>query len=82
MKCAGLSAHLLDRPTRCAREGVLFLAYYGVYTAFLLLKATQSDMMPVMTHATLYLLLPLSASTLGVSPWRSTPPGRATKTKR
>jgi len=47
-------------------EGGLFLAYYVVYTAYLVLDATQHDALPAFSSVMGLFVLPLTAVTLGV----------------
>ncbi|MBS7458470.1 calcium/sodium antiporter [Coralloluteibacterium stylophorae] len=52
-------------------EGALFLGYYVVYVAYLLLQATQHDALPAFSGTMLYFVLPLTAVTLAVTLSRS-----------
>ena len=47
-------------------EGILFLAYYAIYTAYLILSALQHGALPTFTAAMVWFVLPLTALTLGV----------------
>jgi cation:H+ antiporter len=47
-------------------EGGLFLGYYGAYTLYLLLAASQSALLPPFRVAMLVFVLPLTAMTLAV----------------
>lgn len=47
-------------------EGMLFLAYYAAYTAYLVLDATRSAALPTYTVVMLGFVVPLTAVTLGV----------------
>jgi len=47
-------------------EGGLFFGYYVVYTAFLVLAATQHDALPAFSGAMLTAVLPLTAVTLAI----------------
>ena len=47
-------------------EGILFLAYYVIYTAYLILSALQHGALPTFTAAMVWFVLPLTALTLGV----------------
>ena len=60
-------------------EGAIFLLYYALYAAFLVLQATQHDMIHAFTGAVLTYVLPLTLLTLAVIFWRGLrkPPGRA-----
>jgi cation:H+ antiporter len=50
---------------RIARwEGALFLAYYVVYTAYLILYAVEHDALPAVSTALLWFVLPPTAVTL------------------
>ncbi|MGH7464494.1 MAG: calcium/sodium antiporter, partial [Longimicrobiales bacterium] len=48
-------------------EGVLFLAFYAAYTAYLILQATQHDALQVFSTAMLLFVLPLTALGLAFS---------------
>lgn len=48
-------------------EGALFLFFYGVYTTYLVLAATQHDALPVFSVVLWFVVLPLTVVTLGVS---------------
>ena len=48
-------------------EGVVFLAYYGVYTAYLFLTATQHAALDEFSTALFFFVIPLTLITLGVS---------------
>jgi len=45
-------------------EGALFLAYYAIYTAYLILAAQQHDALPMFSHAMLWFVIPLTVVTL------------------
>jgi cation:H+ antiporter len=56
---------------RIARwEGALFLGFYGVYVAYLVMSATESPRVDAFQAALLYFVFPLTALTLGVVYWR------------
>ena len=52
-------------------EGAMLLVYYGAYTTYLLLAATQHDALPLFNTAILYFALPLTAVTLLVLVWQT-----------
>lgn len=52
-------------------EGLLFLGYYGAYTAYLVLFATRSPTLEAFNTAMIWFVLPLTLVTLGVGLWRS-----------
>jgi cation:H+ antiporter len=54
-------------------EGWLFLLYYGVYTAYLILTAQQSTALPAFSHVMLGFVLPLTVLTLVVASIRARP---------
>ncbi len=54
-------------------EGVLLLAYYAAYTAFLVLDATGHDSLPAFSFLMAAFVLPLTVVTLGVLVWRAIP---------
>jgi cation:H+ antiporter len=57
---------------RIARwEGLLFLAYYVAYTAFLVLQATRHDALEGFAWVMVWFALPLTAATLAVFTWRT-----------
>ena len=61
-------------------EGIVFLAYYVAYTAYLVLASQQHDALPAFSAAMLEFVLPLTALTLAVlavRAWRSARSGRA-----
>ena len=45
-------------------EGALFLGYYIAYTLFLVLNATQHDLLPIFNDIMLYFVVPLSVVTI------------------
>jgi len=47
-------------------EGALFLGYYIAYTLFLVLNATQHDLLPIFNNIMLYFVIPLTVVTIGV----------------
>lgn len=57
-------------------QGGLFVAYYGVYTAYLVLAATEHDALPVFSRALWAFVLPLTGVTLAVIAWRTWRKGR------
>lgn len=57
-------------------EGALFLAYYLLYSAYLLLAATGSDVLDAFAFAVSAFVLPLTAVTLVVVTYRSLHPRR------
>jgi cation:H+ antiporter len=68
-------------------EGALFISYYGIYLAFLLMRASESPWLQPFRFALVVFVLPLTFVTLFVFAWRSwqrrraaarsTPPGAA-----
>lgn len=52
-------------------EGVLFLAYYGIYTTYLILNATRYAGLASFRAALLWFVIPLTVLTLAVSVWQS-----------
>lgn len=59
-------------------EGALFLAYYGAWTAYLLLRATAHDDLPAFSATMLVFVLPLTVVTLGILGWRAVRESRGT----
>lgn len=62
------SGHRIDR-----WEGGLFFAYYVIYTAYLILRSTQHELLGVFSTALAWIVLPLTAATLlavGLNAWR------------
>jgi cation:H+ antiporter len=57
-------------------EGVVFLAYYVAYTAYVVLAAQQHDALPAFSAVMEAFVLPLTAITLVVVSWRAWRPGR------
>lgn len=51
-------------------EGAVFLGYYVAYTAYLILAATDHDVLPVFSQAMMMFVVPLTVITLGVVLWR------------
>jgi cation:H+ antiporter len=47
-------------------EGLLFLAYYVAYTAYLILAATQHDALPFFSSVMVLFVLPITAVTLSI----------------
>jgi cation:H+ antiporter len=60
------SGHLIAR-----WEGVLFLAYYVAYTAYVILAASAHDALPAFSAAMAWFVLPLTAVTVLVVAWRT-----------
>lgn len=58
-------------------EGILFLAYYGAYTCYLVLYSTQHEMLPLFNKVMLVYVAPLTALTLLVLFYRTLRSGRA-----
>ena len=52
-------------------EGLVFLAYYGAYTAYLILAARQDIRIEVFSDVMLLFVIPLTVITLGIFTWRS-----------
>lgn len=65
------SGHRIDR-----WEGALFLGYYVAYTLHVVLVASHSPALPLLTWAMLGFALPLTAITLAVMAWRAFGPAR------
>ncbi|MBA3969225.1 MAG: sodium:calcium antiporter, partial [Gemmatimonadetes bacterium] len=47
-------------------EGAVFLAYYMIYTLYLVLNSTNHDALPAFSSAMLLFILPITAVTLGI----------------
>lgn len=47
-------------------EGVLFLGYYIAYTMYLILNATQHDLLPAFNNVMFYFVVPITVITIGV----------------
>ncbi len=45
-------------------EGALFLSYYIAYTLYLVLNATQHDLLPIFNNIMLYFIIPLTVVTI------------------
>lgn len=45
-------------------EGVLFLGYYGAYTLYLILAATDHDTLPIFNNIMLYFVIPITVITI------------------
>jgi len=52
-------------------EGALFLAYYVAYTLYLLLDATEHDLLPLFSGVMLTFVLPITALTLALLAYRA-----------
>ncbi|WP_353258766.1 calcium/sodium antiporter [Prochlorothrix hollandica] len=55
-------------------EGMVFLGYYGAYTTYLILKATQHDALPMFSSMVVWFAIPLTIVTLAtvsLRAWRS-----------
>lgn len=50
-------------------EGMVFLGYYGVYTAYLILQASHHDALPIFSHVMMWFVIPLTILTLTLSLW-------------
>lgn len=50
-------------------EGFIFVAYYAVYTAYLVLNATSHNALPVFSGVMLWFVLPITVLTLAISVW-------------
>ncbi len=57
--------HLISR-----FEGVLFLAYYGAYLAYLYLNAGDHGALPLYNYVMIVFVAPLTVLTLGIGVWR------------
>lgn len=53
------SGHRISRP-----EGLVFLVYYILYTAYLLMKSAEHDALPLYSSTLGYFVIPLTAATL------------------
>jgi cation:H+ antiporter len=51
-------------------EGVVFIAYYFIYTLYLILKTTQHDSLPMFSAVLGWFAIPLTLLTLAVISWR------------
>lgn len=51
-------------------EGALFLAYYIIYTTYLVLTVNQHDLLPLINQAMIWFVLPITAVTLAVVSYR------------
>ncbi len=60
------TGHVIER-----WEGGLFLAFYGAYTAYLILAATQHDALSTFSAAMMAFVLPLTGITLAVLAFRA-----------
>lgn len=54
-------------------EGLLLLAYYGVYTTYLVMQSKHHDALPELSFVMLAFVIPLTVLTLTVSVWRRPP---------
>ncbi len=52
-------------------EGMVFLGYYGAYVVYLVLKATEHDVLPVFSQAVVWFGVPLTVITVVTVLWRS-----------
>jgi cation:H+ antiporter len=52
-------------------EGFLFLAYYGAYTGYLILEATEHDALPAFSAVMEGFVVPLTAITLALLAYRA-----------
>ncbi|PSP12752.1 MAG: sodium:calcium antiporter [Cyanobacteria bacterium SW_11_48_12] len=52
-------------------EGFLFAGYYAVYTAYLILYATDHDVLPIFSTVMLGFVIPITVVTLAIFTWRS-----------
>jgi cation:H+ antiporter len=59
------TGHLISR-----FEGVLFLAYYGAYIAYLFLNAGDHGALLLFNHVMIVFVVPLTVLTLGIGVWR------------
>lgn len=60
------TGHLISR-----REGFMFLAYYLVYTTYLVMDATNHDSLPVFSTILLFVVIPLTILILVSATWKS-----------
>ncbi len=61
----------------------MFLAYYFVYTLYLILSSTEHDLLPLFNWTMAAFVIPITVTTLGIltvrsarSSRRASPPGR------
>jgi cation:H+ antiporter len=52
-------------------EGIIFLAYYAAYTAYLIMKSADHDALPLFSNIMLLFVMPLTAVTIVGAAWRS-----------
>jgi cation:H+ antiporter len=52
-------------------EGMVFLAYYGAYTTYLILRTTEHDGLSVFSTVLAFFVIPLTVITLVTIAWRS-----------
>lgn len=52
-------------------EGLMFLAYYGAYTVYLILDASQHEGLGTFSHILGFFVIPLTIVTLGTVTWRA-----------
>jgi len=50
-------------------EGAVFLTYYVIYTAYLILNATSHSSLPIFSTVMIWFVLPITALTLAISLW-------------
>ncbi|HAX70507.1 MAG TPA: calcium/sodium antiporter [Anaerolineales bacterium] len=50
-------------------EGALFLAYYVIYTAYLIMNATNHSSLPMFSSVMIWFVLPITALTFVISLW-------------
>ncbi|MFZ9738837.1 MAG: calcium/sodium antiporter [Prochlorotrichaceae cyanobacterium] len=52
-------------------EGLMFLAYYGAYTTYLILDATHHEGLGIFSHILAFFVIPLTVITLATVSWRT-----------
>ncbi|GFE67628.1 calcium/sodium antiporter [Chroococcus sp. FPU101] len=52
-------------------EGILFLFYYCVYTAYLILQSTNHEQLPMFSQVMTFFVIPITVVTIAVSYYRS-----------
>jgi len=52
-------------------EGAIFVGYYGVYTAYLILAAQEHDALPMFSATMLWFVVPITALTLAIALYRT-----------
>jgi cation:H+ antiporter len=52
-------------------EGAIFVGYYGVYTAYLILAAQEHDALPMFSATMLWFVVPITALTIAIALYRT-----------